>query len=171
MFIYFSETHYRSKPPWLCTKCLCISKQWEHQKRRRLEDEFSTSSYTSENTKGVTSTEIGNNVILENEPDVQIYTAEPYIESTPVPNTQAQLPNLETILSVQEQEFKKVLQAQHTFWQWKENVFSRNGLFAKRKRWLEGWTLKTSTYSRDIVTKDGEVVYWPPELRCFPAPT
>jgi hypothetical protein len=46
---------------------------------------------------------------------VQIYTAEPYIESTPVPNTQAQLPNLETILSVQEQEFKKVLQEQHTF--------------------------------------------------------
>ena len=76
-----------------------------NQKRRRLEDEFSTSSDTSENTKGVTSTEIGNNVILENEPDVQIYTAEPYIESTPVPNTQAQLPSLETILSVQEQEF------------------------------------------------------------------
>lgn len=81
-----------------------------NQKRRRLDDEFST---CSENTKGVTSTEIGN-VILENELDVQIYTAEPYIESTPVPNTQAQLPSLETILLVQEQEFKKVLQEQQT---------------------------------------------------------
>lgn len=39
---------------------------------------------------------------------------EPYIDSTLVPNIQAaQLQNLETILSVQEHEFKKVLQEQH----------------------------------------------------------